>query len=169
MVALFANLARSGAAAGSLEWRILRHWGSPGRRRGLLAGLGALGSWYQYQDGGDLQVASAEVLGGYAFAANDRWILHAMAIAGLGYGRLSLDLPKASGEVDFSGLLWDYGVEIGTTYRLSRRWRALGAVGWRTRQGDLDSSDFELNLKNQGLSLTIGLGLIVFPEPRQIE
>lgn len=157
------------ASVWSLEWRGLRSFSGAGRRGGLIAGVGLLATWYQYENAGDLQIASGELMGGYAYAIDDRWTLHCLAVAALGYGQLELANPNADQDLRFTGPVWDYGAEIGASYRLARRWRLLGGLGWRKRTGALTEGDFELDLTSSGLVGTIGVAVILDPEPRRIE
>ena len=94
---------------------------------------------------------------GYAYSFNDQWTAEVSPWAGIGYGQMFIPGNGVSGDHNVAGQVYDYGINFGATYTMSRSWLICARVGWQIAEADLSGEGLDLNLQQSGPTAFLGV------------
>ncbi len=139
-----------------LSLRGLYGFGSPGAAAGFVLGGELTASWHTYDGGSDYQSYSARALAGFQYHLSERWAFDLLAYGGYGLAQFEVADNDLFSGFTCDGPIVDYGLLVGSHYRLSRHWLIQAELGWLEQTGDLEGSRFDITVEQSGFTAFLG-------------
>jgi hypothetical protein len=132
-------------------------FGAPGSSGAFFVG-GALDlQAYTYDGSGRYDVAMLRALGGYAYAFDDRWTAEICPFVGAGLGSFRIPGNDLFQPITTSGHVFDYGIDVGVSYALSRHWLIQARAGWLVSTATLSGEGLDVTLDQSGPTGFLGV------------
>jgi hypothetical protein len=141
----------------------------PGMSLGLVIGGDLDVTSYQYENNAENLTFGARLIVGAGWAISDHWELLIEPTVEYGYGTFTFPATQSYPDYSADGTLFGYGLRLNTIYRIDDRWAVMGAVGWKHIDNDLSGDDIDLTLKQEGLSVSLGLLYRLSAAPTRVE
>lgn len=141
----------------------------PGSSLGLVVGGDLDVTSYQYENSAENLTFGARLIIGAGWAITDRWELLLEPTIEYGIGTFDFPATQSYASYQADGTLFGYGLRVNTIYRFSDRWGVMGAIGWKHIDNDLSGDGIDMTLKQEGVSLSIGLLYRLSAAPARVE
>ncbi len=144
----------------------------PGRSGGFFVGAEAFVGVYEYSQG-PYRSLTGRLLGGYAYAFNEKLSVELTPF--IGYGLSTFEL---SGEIDgqqvidditFDGTVIEYGAMFGVSYAFNRHLLIVAEAGWMQTMGDLSGDGIDIDMEQAGPAFFLGAVWRISGAPPRVE
>ncbi len=141
----------------------------PGSSLGLVVGGDLDATSYQYENSAENLTFGARLIIGAGWAITDRWELLLEPTIEYGFGTFDFPATEFYATYQADGTFFGYGLRLNAIHRFSDRWAVMGAIGWKHIDNDLSGDGIDLTLKQEGVSLSIGLLYRLSAAPARVE
>lgn len=136
--------------------RGLYGFGRPGAALGLVVGGEVTTSWHQYDGDSDYRTYGMRALAGIEYHATENWAFDLLGYGGFGYAEFEVADNELFDGFTSDGYLGEYGLLLGSQYRLSRHWLVQAELGWTQHSAELEGDAFDITLEQFGPTAFLG-------------